>query len=145
MGRIDDVPRHIESVLAVDPDNSDALATYGMYFIKKGDFPAAAQKLKEAHRADRHSPWILKNLAMVHYLMGLHNQALREIRSALKSDPHLFDAHILQGEIYLAKGMLSHARDSWKKALTLRPDSLEALERLMRARSGQGSRGKKKT
>ena len=54
------------------------------------------------------------------------DEAQRELESALRTDPKLVDAHMLLGDLLMAKGQAQVALEHYREVVRLQPDSGKA-------------------
>jgi tetratricopeptide (TPR) repeat protein len=123
LGNFDEAEKEFKWVVQKDPQNALALNYLGYMYAEKG------QKLKEAkvliERALAIEPEngaYLDSYAWVLYKMGKYDEALAQMKKAIKTeleDPVIYDH---QGDIYSALKQDDLARESWEKALELKPD-----------------------
>jgi eukaryotic-like serine/threonine-protein kinase len=82
----------------------------------------AATATHEAQRIDSRQPGVWISLAMIHHGTGRHEEAIGELRQALKLQPHSDDAHRLLGQVYRDTGRPEEAVGHLRKAIELRPN-----------------------
>jgi protein involved in polysaccharide export with SLBB domain len=76
----------------------------------------------------------LYNEGVKYALAGLYAQAAQIFQQAVKLDPQFADAHFALGHAYYDMGRWQNAIDSFKRAVELNPNDLEAKDRLEQAR-----------
>ena len=90
------------------------------------DFASSKSSYSESKR--------LYNEGVKYALAGLFSQAAQIFQQAVKLDPEFADAHFALGHAYYDMGRWQNAIDSFKRAVELNPNDLEAQDRLEQAR-----------
>jgi polysaccharide biosynthesis/export protein len=90
------------------------------------DFASSKSPYSESKR--------LYNEGVRYALAGLFAQAAQIFQQAVKLDPEFADAHFALGHAYYDMGRWQSAIDSFKRAVELNPNDLEAQDRLEQAR-----------
>jgi tetratricopeptide (TPR) repeat protein len=128
--RHDEAMQVMKSLLALNPDNAEALnfLAYGLAEENRDldealSYAERAVKLKPA-------PHILDTLGWVYYRMGRLLEALKAIEQATLQLPD--DAVVLEhlGDIHLALNNLEEARAAYTRALELQPENAGLHEKL---------------
>jgi polysaccharide biosynthesis/export protein len=105
------------------------------------DFASSKSSYSESKR--------LYNEGVRYALAGLYSQAAQIFQQAVKLDPEFADAHFALGHAYYDMGRWQNAVDSFKRAVELNPNDLEAQDRLEQARDmlarENGKKGKPAT
>src|SRR5712664_772580 len=119
-------------------DSAEARLLLGSQMFAAGDFPAAVKQLASATELN----------PSLHGLQGLYGQALLNtgdpdaavdaFQKELASDPNHFEANLYLAQIMLARVKWSEADPLVRRALRLRPDSLEATLELADLEAGEG-------
>ena len=117
----------MESIIAREPDNPDALNYVGYTLAEEGrDLDRALVLVKNALGQKPDSPFIIDSLAWVYFRQGKLAEAWKEIRRAAPAnDPTIWEHY---GDIALALGKKAEARKAYRKALELNPDNLERIK-----------------
>lgn len=132
LGHFNLLERDLRRILALDPNNAEALNALGYTFADR------ATRLKEAlgyiSRAAKLEPdnaFILDSLGWVHYRLGDYEKAEKYLRKALtiRKDPEIA-AHL--GEVLWIKGDKTGARSVWQRSLKLNQGSKVLLEVMRR-------------
>ena len=76
----------------------------------------------------------LYNEGVKYALAGLYSQAAQIFQQAVKLDPQFADAHFALGHAYYDMGRWQNAIESFKRAVELNPNDLEAQDRLEQSR-----------
>lgn len=90
------------------------------------DFATSKDSYSESKR--------LYNEGIKYALAGLFAQAAQIFQQAVRLDPQFADAHFALGHAYYDMGRWQNAIDSFKRAVELNPDDIEAQDRLEQAR-----------
>lgn len=90
------------------------------------DFASSKSAYSESKR--------LYNEGVRYALAGLYSQAAQIFQQAVRLDPGFADAHFALGHAYYDMGRWQNAIDSFKRAVELNPNDLEAQDRLEDAR-----------
>jgi tetratricopeptide (TPR) repeat protein len=111
------------AAIAKSPNNSgfyDLLGT--ALFDHKHDLDSSEAALRKAAELDKNNSDALLKLGQVQVAKGSADQALATYRQSVKDNPHDASFYILMGEIYEAKRDWNDAKDSYQKALQIKPD-----------------------
>jgi predicted O-linked N-acetylglucosamine transferase (SPINDLY family) len=126
-GRLAEAERLYAAILAVRPDNFDALQMMGLVKLAT-DRPADALHLMAAAMGARTpSPQILLNYGLVLNALARHQEAIESFDRAIKLKSKFAEAHNNRGAALAALGQDEEALDSYRKALAIKPDYAEAL------------------
>lgn len=87
---------------------------------------------------DNRQTFFKVNLGTAYYKKKMYRAAAREAGFALAAEPSSWEAGLLLGNIYLAKGELEKALELYKKVLILYPKSSEALNNIALIYKSQG-------
>ena len=108
----------IQKAIALDPNNSDWLASYGELLTYADAPEKGIEYLKKALRLDpKHPVWYLYAVGHAYYLLGDHDQAIAAFEKAIEKDPGFWPSHLLAALSYHAKGLEEEAREAVKNAL----------------------------
>jgi protein O-GlcNAc transferase len=115
------------AVLAVRPDNFDALHLLGVIKLTQGRLGEALQLIAGAMRAKKPSPQILLNHGLVLNALNRHQEALESFDHAIKLKSKFSEAHNNRGVVLNALGRNEEAVESYRKALAITPNYADAL------------------
>ncbi len=121
-----------QAILAVDPNNADALNALGYYLADSTDrYEEAEGYIKRALELKGESHFILDSYGWLQFRLGNYDEALSYIRRALEiqADTEI-SAHL--GEILWAKGEKEEARRVWREAFKLDPENKVLKEVMQR-------------
>lgn len=130
--RVDSATWAFEEVLAIDPDNSQALNYLGYMLADRGlKLDYARDLIEKAVDLVPNNAAYLDSYGWVFFQMGKYKEAVEYLKQAvaLDSDPTIFD-HL--GDAYDAIGQPDQARLWWQKALDLQPDNESIREKIDR-------------
>jgi Flp pilus assembly protein TadD len=117
-------------VLALDPDDADALHLLGLVADQTGRPAEAAERIGQAIRLKRDRPHYHHNLALALRNLGRLDEAEAACRQALALKPDYPLAHSTLGMTLRAAGRLEEAAAAYRAALRLQPIFPEALNNL---------------
>lgn len=130
-------------ILAVAPEQPDALQLMGMIARNSGDPTAAETWLRRSLKANPNQPHVRNNLANLFKTLGRLDEAVNEYKAALRLAPGYTDAWINLGLAEVAAGNHGEAVKAYDRALAISPGlskawnakglALSALERLPEA------------
>jgi len=105
-GKIDDAIRECEIAIQIDPDFGNPYNDIGVYLMEKGEYGEAIPWLGKAMQAKRYEPrhYPHINLGRVYAKMGKIEEAVTEVRKALKFEPDHVGA---RRELHRLIGMLN--------------------------------------
>jgi tetratricopeptide (TPR) repeat protein len=120
-------PLALMSKLRAQPTSENAVQL-GNWFASNKQFECAVETFRSALKADPGS-------AQLHYLEGLAqvgsghtSEALPAVQEAARLQPDAIKPHLLLATLYNQSGNYEEADRQWKKALTIDPKSMIALE-----------------
>ncbi len=123
LGHFEDAEKEFKWVIQKDPENAMALNYLGYMYADKGiKLRESRDLIERALKIDPENGAFLDSYAWVLYKMGKYEEALVQMKKALNTeteDPLLYDH---EGDIYAALKQDAQARESWQKALELKPD-----------------------
>lgn len=137
--RLDEAVRDLNTLLAINPDNPDALNSLG-YLLADANIriDEAYTYIKRALELTPNNAAAIDSLGWVLYRMGKNQQAIGYLRQALTLMPNdEIAAHL--GEVLWVEGEQNAAIQIWKDGLKLNPDSRFIHERLRRFQLIEGS------
>jgi tetratricopeptide (TPR) repeat protein len=138
-GRFSEAEAIYRRILAVSPDNPDALHLLGVLATQLGSADAALDLIRRAIAINPRSAQYHVNLGAALAKLGRTNQAIESYQRALLLQPDLLDAHQNLGIAYVRLGEFSKAADAYRKALTFDANNVKVLDSLGSALS-QGER-----
>jgi tetratricopeptide (TPR) repeat protein len=123
LGNIDEAEKGFKWVIEKEPKNAMALNYLGYMYADQGvKLKESKELIERALVIDPENGAFLDSYAWVLYKLGKYDEALTEMKKAVKTeleDPVIYDH---QGDIYSALKQEDLARESWEKALQLSPD-----------------------
>lgn len=105
-GKIDEAIKECEAAIQIDPDFGNPWNDIGAYLLEKGKYEEAIPYLDRAKKAKRYEPrhYPHFNLSRVYVKQGRYDEAVSELREALKLYPQYTAARQQLGHIL---GMLN--------------------------------------
>ena len=125
-GRLAEAERLYSAILAVRPDNIDALQMLGLVKLALGQPAEALRLVSAAMRVRTPSPQILLNHGLVLNALTRHQEAIESFERAIKLKSKFAEAHNNRGAALAALGRDDEALESYRKAAALKPDYAEA-------------------
>jgi tetratricopeptide (TPR) repeat protein len=125
-GQIIDAEHLYAAVLAIAPDDADALYCMGAIKLARGE-PGEALRLIGAALASRApTPRLLFDLGLAFNTLNRHQKALDSFDLAIQLQPDFFEAHGNRGAMLAALGCNVDAIESYRKALAINPNFADA-------------------
>ncbi|MEO6588628.1 MAG: tetratricopeptide repeat protein, partial [Pyrinomonadaceae bacterium] len=103
---------------------------HGFCLIARGRFADSIELMKRAQTLDPLSPIINTACGLPFYFMRRHERAIKIYRETLETDQTFFPALVYIGMAYEQNGQYEEAASSFRRALSLTPDSTFALASL---------------
>jgi tetratricopeptide (TPR) repeat protein len=132
LDRLDEAEKRLTQLIALKPDNAQALNALGYTLVDRTSRTAEGMKLiEQALALAPADPFILDSMGWAHYRMGNLEDSVKFLRRALadRSDPEIA-AHL--GEVLWAKGERARAQEVWQSQLKQTPDNAMLLETVRR-------------
>lgn len=109
-------------VLAIDPENFDALHLLGVMAHQSGDNEAAITMIEKALRQDKTNPFAFNNLGEAYRALHRLIDAEKCYCNAVLLKPDYFEAYNNLGNTLQCLGRLEMAAQAYRQAITLKPD-----------------------
>ncbi len=132
LDRLDEAEKRLNQLIALKPDNAQALNALGYTLVDRTQRTAEGMKLiEQALALAPADPFILDSMGWAHYRLGNLDDSEKFLRRALadRSDPEIA-AHL--GEVLWAKGERARAQEVWQSQLKQTPDNALLLETVRR-------------
>jgi tetratricopeptide (TPR) repeat protein len=126
-GRLADAERLYAEVLAVRPDQFDALHNLSIIKLAQGQPGEALQLIAVAMRSKAPSPQVLFNQGLALNALNRPLEALESFNHAIKLKSKFPEAHNNRGVLLAALGRDEEALESYRKALAITPGYVDAL------------------
>ena len=110
-----------ERVIALEPENVDALLNRGTIAYEQGDLETAAEYFQRAVQVEPDNAVGLFNWGSTLDDLGQLNEARQQLRLATRMDPDYADAHYNLAVVCEKMNAESEARDHWNVYLKLEP------------------------
>jgi predicted O-linked N-acetylglucosamine transferase (SPINDLY family) len=120
-GRTARAERLYRDILAIDPDNLDALHLTGVLAAQRRDYARAAEFIGRAAKIAPHIAQIHANLGKAHYGLERIDDARRALDEAVRLQPSLADAWNDLGNCHRDQGRLEQAMACFRQANRLAP------------------------
>lgn len=125
-GRFAEAEACYQRVLAVEPENPDALHLIGTVAYQVGRHDTAIAMIGQAIRRNGRNPLYFSNLGLALASQGRFDEALTRFEQALVLKPDYAEAHHNRGNALKALGRNAEALDSYDRALAVLPDFIQA-------------------
>lgn len=129
-GRVAEAERLYAAILAVRPDQFDALHLLGVIRLGQGQPAEALRLIAEAMRAKAPSPQVLLNHGLALSALGRQEEAAESFERATKLKSKFFEAHNNRGVVLASLGRYEDAVECYRKALAAKPNYPDALSNL---------------
>jgi len=126
-GRIAEAEQLYATVLAVRPDNIDALQMLGVIKLARGELATALRLVAAAMQLRPKSPQILLNYGLVLNAMNRPQEALASFDEALKLKGRFAEALNNRGAVLVTLERHAEALENFKRAIAIKPDYAEAF------------------
>lgn len=121
-GQFQEADSYYRQVLAIDPENADAIHLLGLLADAIGDSDLATDLIKFAIGLRPGSAVFRNNLANISRAQGKHEEATACYLEALKINPAYFEAAFNLANLYRDLGQLEEAIHFYQQATTIDPD-----------------------
>ena len=136
-GEVEEGQRRVDRILSKG-DSAEARFLMGSQMFASGDFPAAVKHLAGAIELNPDLPGVQGLYGQALLSTGDPDAAADAFRKELAADPNHFESNLHLSEILLARSQWSEADPLVRRALQVRPDSLEANLALVHLQIGEG-------
>lgn len=122
----------MENIIQREPDNFQALNYVGFSLAEENrEIEKALEMLRKADRLSPDQAYIVDSLAWALHRAGQDDEALKEIRRAIRLDESTRDAAIWDhyGDIALKTGHKDEARKAFRKAIELKPANVSDIRK----------------
>jgi protein O-GlcNAc transferase len=126
-GRLAEAEQLYSAVLAVRPDNIDALQMLGVIKLGRGDLVTALRLVAAAMELRPKSPQILLNYGLVLNAMNRPHDALASFDEALRLKGRYAEALNNRGAVLVTLERHAEALENLKRAIAIKPDYAEAF------------------
>ncbi|MGE0083705.1 MAG: tetratricopeptide repeat protein [Desulfococcaceae bacterium] len=122
-GQLDSAENIYKEILALQPDNPDALHFLGVIFHQKNLHDKAAELIQKAIATFQGNPLYYANLAAVFHAQGRSEDAVSSFRNALKANPQYAPAWYGMANILLNMEKVDEALSAYQKFVEMNPDN----------------------
>ena len=115
-----------KKVLAIDPDNADALNYLGYTWVDRGEnLTEAFEMIRKAIEIEPNSGAIVDSLGWAHYKLGQYEEAKTKLEDAVELSPSSATIIDHLGDVYWKLGRFREAGYQWERALEFEPTDEE--------------------
>jgi Flp pilus assembly protein TadD len=118
--------KQYQEILAIHPNNLDALCNLGVVYFRTGRIQTAESTLKRALAVAPNDDFALTTLGIVHYRQSRFDDALIELRKAIEINPNSATAHNYLGITASQKGRQEEAEKEILQAIAMNPNYADA-------------------
>jgi tetratricopeptide (TPR) repeat protein len=129
-GDLDEAHRLASQILAIDPNQPDALHLLGVIAIQSGNCELAAQLITRAVELKPDESAFRLNLGNVFREQGKIDAAIACFQTALSLNPNNAEAYNNLGAAFEVRGDVNQAASCYRQAVQIRPDFAEAYNNL---------------
>jgi tetratricopeptide (TPR) repeat protein len=140
-GQADEAIAEFAAVIGVAPKAVSAKVQLAQLYLAKGEARRALDLAQESVTLAPTSAVAHMVLARALLTTGDSDRALSQLRPLAETATKEPDVHLLMGQIQLRRRDYAGARQSFERALTLNPGSVESLEGLVAAELGGKAKG----
>ncbi len=113
-------------VLALDPNNADALNLLGVIDLQAGRYEDGLKLIKRALRGNAKDPSIFVNLGLAYRRTNNDEKAIEAYESALALNPYFLDALYNLGKLHLDAYACDKAIDLYRRFIAQQPNDADA-------------------
>lgn len=125
-GRIDQAEPLYQKILAVLPQQVDALHLSGVIASQKGDYEAAVSLINRALAVNNTAPHFHNNIGAAYRPLKQFDKAVAHFRKAIALKPDYAEAHQNLGAALHDQGLQDEAVAAFNEAIGLKPDYAKA-------------------
>lgn len=130
-GQYDDAEREFKTILKKDPNHAMTLNYLGYMYADRGvNLKQSREMIERALSLDPENSAYLDSYAWVLYKLGKYEDALVQMKRALKYEQQDALLYEHQGDIYFALKNDEMARESWNRALEINPENESVRNKL---------------
>ena len=124
-------------VLAMDPDNADALNYLGYTWVDRGEnLTEAFEMIRKAVKLEPNSGAIIDSLGWAHYKLGEYAEAKTKLEDAVALAPSSATIVDHLGDVYWKLGRYREAGYQWERALEFDPTDEERVSLKAKLKGG---------
>jgi len=125
-GRLADAEALYRQILAVEPNNADALHLLGVVALQVGRHDLAVESIRNAVVLDPNNPIANSNLGEAYHALDRLDEAVISYRRALQLSPNFPAAHNKLGNALKDRGQLGEAVQAYRRAIEQKRDYPDA-------------------
>jgi serine/threonine protein kinase/Flp pilus assembly protein TadD len=132
--------RQFKRAIELNPNDSEAHESYGMYLEALGRFDEAISERLLARKFNPLSPFTVADVGYPYYYARKYDEAIAWYRKGLELDPKLSWCHLWIGQAYVQKGMFKEAIGEINQAVQLSGGDIRMRATLGHAYAVEGQR-----
>jgi serine/threonine-protein kinase len=132
--------RQFKRAIELNPNDSEAHESFGMYLEALGRFDEAISERQLAQKFDPLSPFTVADVGYPYYYARKYDEAITWYRKGLELDPKLSWSHLWIGQAYVQKGMFKEAIDEINQAVQMSGGDIRTRATLAHAYAVAGQR-----
>lgn len=125
--RWNDIPPLVESLLAIEPGELEAMMTAGRVLFESGKLVEAAMWFKRIQEKLDTYPKVQYYIAKIKFLSKDYDGALKDVEADLKANGDNDSDLTLMAQIYVEKGELIQAENLFKRAQKINPKAFDSI------------------
>ena len=126
--RYGQIAEDFKAVIALEPDNSDALYYLGMTYVDLDQRENAKEILLKTLQSKKKYKGVYLELGLIAEGEGAHDNAIRHFEKELEIDPESIRAYQRLGDLYSSYSTdFGRAKETLEKALELQPNHVSTL------------------
>lgn len=125
--RYNEIPVYVEELLKIEPGELESMMTAGRVMFETGKLIEAAKWFRRIQEKLPSYPKVQYYIARIKFLSRDFDGAQKEAENDIKDNGESDTTLVLLGEIYVQKGDLITAENTYKKAQKINPRSYDAL------------------
>lgn len=138
-GRLASAEQIYRQILALEPDQADALNLLGVLAQQVGNPQRGIELIERAISQSPNEPSFHSNLGFAFHALGRSEQAIACYRRAIALKPDFAEAHNNQALVLQQQGKYDEAAACLRRAVEIRPDYAEAHNNLGQAYQAMGA------
>jgi len=129
--RLSESIKEMETVLAIDPENAEALNFIGYSYADRGmNLDEAERMIIKALKIKPNNGYMIDSLGWVHFKKNKLNSAMKHLKQALELLPD--DVNIIEhmGDVYIKLNKIKEAEEMYSRVLKIDPKNSQVQKKL---------------